>query len=67
MVEQTNKSSWSTMKPFLSNKDHINSNETIIKKGNKTIIEDWELSETFNQHYVNIGKYTRKKAHPCIL
>ena len=55
------------MKPFLSNKDHINSSETIIKKGNKTIIEDWELSETFNEHYVNIGKYTRKKAHPCIL
>ena len=44
------------MKPFLTNKGHINSNEIVIKNENKTIIEGTELYKTSSEHYVNIGK-----------
>ena len=53
------------MKHVLTNKGHINSNEIISKKGNKTIIEGRELSETFNENYVNIAENTlgKKSTH----
>ena len=30
---------WSILKPFLSNKGHINVHETILKNGNETITD----------------------------
>ena len=50
----TDKNFLGTMKHFLTNKGHINSNEIIIKKGSKAITEGRELPETFSKHYVNI-------------
>ena len=49
------------MKPFLINKGHINKIGVIFKKGNKTIIECSELSEIFNEHYINIVENTSGK------
>ena len=46
------------MKPVLTNKDHINNKEIIIKKGSKTINEGRELSEAFKQVLCKFcGKY----------
>ena len=63
----TNKNFLSTIKSFLTKKDHINSNEIIVKKGNKTFIEGRELSETFNEHYVNVVENTSGKKPPMLL
>ena len=53
-----NKNVWGTMKPVLTNKDHINNKEIIIKKGSKTINEGRELSEAFKQVLCKFcGKY----------
>ena len=64
----TKKNFQSRIKPFLTDKSHINRNEIIIKKGNKAIIQGRELSETFNKHYVNFvenisGKKPTHVAH----
>ena len=53
------------MKPFLTNMGHNNRNEIIIKKGNKTVIDGRELSETFNKHYENIVENPSAKSDPC--
>ena len=47
-------------------KGHINSNEIIIKKGNKAITEVRELSETPNKH-ANIVENTSGKSRPMLL
>lgn len=58
----TNRSFWSTTKPFPTNNGHINSNEIIVKNRNKAIIkEDREFSETFSDNYVNTVQITSGK------
>ena len=42
------------MKPFLTNKGHINGEETILKYANETITESSVLAEMFISHYINI-------------
>ena len=62
----------------MANKGHINTNEIIIKKENKTIIEGRELSEAFNKHanimekirlrlLVNHSSISRTKQNSSIL
>ena len=52
------------MKPVLTNKDHINNKEIIIKKGSKTINEGRELSEAFKQVLCKFcGKYIYNQWH----
>ena len=42
------------MKPFLTNKGHINGEKTILKYANETITESSVLAEMFISHYINI-------------
>ena len=49
------------MKPFLTNKGHINGEEIILKCDNETITESSVLLEMFNSHYINIVEKTSGK------
>ena len=53
-----NKNVWSMIKPFLTNKCHINGEEIILKFDNETITEISVLGEMFKSHYINIVKKT---------
>ena len=57
----SNKSFWTIMKPFLTNKGHINGEEIILKHDNETITESSVLAEMFNSHYINIVEKTSGK------
>ena len=57
----TNKNFWSMIKPFLTNKDHINGEEIILKCDNETITESSVLAEMLNSHYINIVEKTSGK------
>ena len=46
------------MKPFLTNKDHINGEEMILKCDNETVTESSVLAEMFNSHFINIVEKT---------
>ena len=46
------------MKPFLTNKGHINGEKIILKCDNETITERWVLADILNLHYINIVKKT---------
>ena len=48
------KNFWSMIKPFLTDKGHINLEEIILKFNNQTIIDSSVLVEMFNSHYINI-------------
>ena len=52
------KNFWSMMKPFLTNKDHINGEEIILKCDNETVTESSVLAEMFNSHFINIVEKT---------
>ena len=50
------------MKPFLTNKGHINGERIILKCNNETITESSLLAEMFNSQYINnVEKTSRKK------
>ena len=53
------------IKPFLTNKGHINGEEIILKCDNKTITESSMLAEMFNSHCINIVEKTpgKKASH----
>ena len=57
----TNKNFWSMIKPFLTNKGHIDREEIILKCDNETITESWVLAEMLNSHYINIVEKTSGK------
>ena len=57
----SNKIIWSMMKPFLTNKGHINGEEIILKCDNETVTESSVLAEMFNSHYRNIVEKTSGK------
>ena len=42
------------IKPFLTNKGFITNSNIALKVGNEIITTDKKLSETFNNHYINI-------------
>ena len=50
----SNKSFWNTVKPFLTNKGFMTKDKIVIKNDDKIITDDGEISELFNNHYVNI-------------
>ena len=54
----SNKNFWSMMKPFLTNKGHINEEEIILKCDNETTTERSVLAQMFNSHYKNIVEKT---------
>ena len=63
----TNRNFWNLIKPFLTNKRHLNHQDIIIFDGKKIITNETKLVEVFNNHYINIvekssGKKSRHVA-----
>ena len=54
----SNKSFWNTVKPFLTNKGFMTEDKIVIKNDDKIITEAEEISELFNNHYVNVVEKT---------
>ena len=50
----SNRNFWKIIKPFLTNKVFIAISNIFLKEGNETLTTNKYLSETFNNHYVNI-------------
>ena len=64
----TNKYFWNLIKPFLTNKGHLNYQDIMILDVKKIIANETELAEVFNNHYINIvekssGKKPRNVTH----
>ena len=58
----TNKSFRKFVRPFLTNKNCHTQNDIILIDDGKVIVDEHELVETFNDHYVNIvGKFSEEK------
>ena len=53
---QTNKSFWNFIKPFMTNKGMIASNNITLIEGKNVITDEYEISQTFNKHYINIAE-----------
>ncbi len=50
----SNKEFWDLVKPFLSNKGALTSSDISLVKHETIVTDDKELTEIFNDHYVNI-------------
>ena len=51
----TNKPFWNFVKPFLTNKScHTQNDIMLIDNGKVVIVEEHDVAETFNDHYINI-------------
>ena len=50
----TNRNFWKIIKPFLSNKGHLENVVIMLNHNNKIICNDHELVKVFNEHYINI-------------
>ena len=53
---ETNKSFWNFLKPFMENKSMIASNGRTLIEGENVITDEYEISQTFNKHLINIAK-----------
>ena len=51
---ETNKSFWNFVKPFMTNKGMVASNDLTLIEGKNVITDEYEISQTFNKHYINI-------------
>ena len=51
---ETNISSWNFIKPFMTNKGMVTSNDITLIKGKNAITDEYEISHTFSKHYINI-------------
>ena len=49
----TNRNFWKIIKPFLSNKGHLENVDIMLRHNNKIICNDHELVKIFNEHYIN--------------
>ena len=49
------------MKPFLTNKGHLNNQDTMIFDGKKIKTNNTELVEVFNNHDINIVEKSSEK------
>ena len=56
----TSKNFWNPIKPFLTNKGHLNHQDVMIFDGKKLITNETELIEAFNNHYINISSLIYK-------
>ena len=57
----SNKKFWSTVKPFLTNKDGISNDFISVEKDGDLISNEKERVELFNQNYINIVKNSSGK------
>ena len=53
---ETNKSFWNFVEPVMTNKVMVTSNYITLIKGKNVITYEYEISQTFNKHYINIVK-----------
>ena len=60
----SNQAFWDLVKPFLSNKGALVGSDIPIVKNSKIITDDQELTELFNEYYVNLVENTSGKK-PC--
>ena len=51
---ETNKSFWNFIKPFMKNKGMIANIDITLIDGKNVITNEYEISQTFNKHYINI-------------
>ena len=51
---KTNKRFWKFIKPFMTSKSMIASNDIALIEGKIVITDGYEISQTFNKHYINI-------------
>ena len=56
-----NKTSWNTIKPFLTNKGFLTSDSISLTQKNETITDKKKMTHSFHSHYVNIMKKTSGK------
>ncbi len=54
----SNKEFWNLVKPFLSNKGGLAKNDIMLVTDEKIVSDELELSEIFNNHYINIVEKT---------
>ena len=60
----SNKKFWSTVKPFLTNKDGISNDFISVEKDGDLISNEKEIVRLFNQNYINIVENSSgKKLH----
>ena len=50
---------WNLVKPFLSNKEGLVSDDISLVHNNQVVTDANELTEIFNDHYINIVKKAR--------
>ena len=53
---ETNKFFWNFIKPFMTNKGMIASMDKSLIDGKIVMIDNYEISKTFNKHYINIDE-----------
>ena len=51
---ETNKRFWNFIKPFITNKGMVASNDITLIEGMNVITDEYEISQTFNKHHTNI-------------
>ena len=51
---ETNKSFWNFLKPFMTNKGMVASNDITLIDWKNFITDEYEISQTFNKRYINI-------------
>ena len=51
---QTNESFWNFIKPFMTNKGMIASNNITLTEGKNVITDEYKISQTFNKYYIKI-------------
>ena len=50
----SNRAFWNLVKPFLSNKGGLAGSDISLVKNNEIVTDDQQLTEIFNDHYINI-------------
>ncbi len=49
---------WNLVKPFLSNKGGLEGDDISLVHNNQIVTDDYQLTEIFNNHYINIVEKT---------
>ena len=63
----TNRKFWATIRPFLTNKGMITSNEISLKQGDNIINNEGKVAEFLNNAYINVVENTAGKKPLSVL
>ena len=58
-VKGNSKPFYDLIKPYLTNKGVLSSNDIVILENNTFISNDREITDIFNDYYINVIKYTQ--------